>query len=482
MADKYVGAGPPVGGEAQVITFTPAGVNMVQASDTAEQAALLGYASSNFVNATAAFAGTSASGTIGSAGISVSIGPYLTTAAASDVTTAIPAQYTFVNSNGVSWGTNVASVTATVRTNYAGSGITTTTTAGTAVVGTNNSDGLSLGVPAFLTTAMASNRGTDFVQATAGFNGTNCSGTIASNAISVSVAAGGGDAIRGIAANGSTASTNTVNFSNSNGVSFGFGAAGNSTVMTASHNGLTTAAASDHSHGNPTLNLTNLSGTTASNSAGFTLSLSAGAAGGGATLSGSDPFNRVELMAIAGGQASLWINALELPCALQFDRFGLRITHSNATNSSGSATISVWVGVYTRNASTLSSYASTSFTVGITKSGTVGSHSLHGGIKILPIPWTTTLTAGNYWVGIVSRTTTGGANMTFGNLAVSQIASTMSGYFGSASNATAHMRLGEGRYSATTAGMPAAINLTQINGNSSAFHRKPVFCFMSNIF
>lgn len=44
---------------------------------------------------------------------------------------------------------------------------------------------------------------------------------------------------------------------------------------------LTTAAQSNHSHGNPQLNLTNLSGTTASNSAGFTLSLSAAAPGGG---------------------------------------------------------------------------------------------------------------------------------------------------------------------------------------------------------
>lgn len=44
-------------------------------------------------------------------------------------------------------------------------------------------------VGAYLTTAMASNRGTDFVQATAVFNGTNASGTIASNSWSVSVAA-----------------------------------------------------------------------------------------------------------------------------------------------------------------------------------------------------------------------------------------------------------------------------------------------------
>ena len=66
-------------------------------------------------------------------------------------------------------------------------------------------------------------------------------------------------------------------FSNTNGVSFGLSAG----AITASHNALTTAALSNHSHGNPTLNLTNLSGTTASNSAGFTLSLSAGAGGAG---------------------------------------------------------------------------------------------------------------------------------------------------------------------------------------------------------
>lgn len=48
---------------------------------------------------------------------------------------------------------------------------------------------------------------------------------------------------------------------------------------------LTTAALSNHSHGNPTLALTNLSGTTASGSGGLTLSLAAGVGGpGGAAV------------------------------------------------------------------------------------------------------------------------------------------------------------------------------------------------------
>ena len=217
------------------------------------------------------------------------------------------------------------------------------------------------------------------------------------------------------------------------------------------------------------------------NGASATLSIY-GPAGGGVTLSGFDGYANNEFIAIAGGQATLWIDRIDLGFALQFDRLGLRITHSNATNSSGSGTISAWACFYTRNASTLSSLHSTSFTTAFTQSGTVGSYSNYGGIRILPIPWTTTVTGGNYWLAIVSRTTTGGANMTFGNLANSQIASTMSGFFGSGSNATRAIRFGVGVYSATTSGIPATIGFTQINGNSSAFLRQPAYLFMSNIF
>lgn len=137
---------------------------------------------SDFVQATATFAGTNASGTIASNGISVSVGAYLTTAMASNAATisninvsagtlsANRSNMTFADSNGVSWGLNTdGKITGTVATNYQSQG-------------------------AYLTTAMASNRSTDFVQATAAFAGTNASGTIASNGISVSVAAPGAGA------------------------------------------------------------------------------------------------------------------------------------------------------------------------------------------------------------------------------------------------------------------------------------------------
>lgn len=73
------------------------------------------------------------------------------------------------------------------------------------------------------------------------------------------------------ASNGSFA-FQTAAFSNANGITFGTSAG---SIMTASVD--TSYAASNHSHGNPTLSLTNISGTTASASNGLTLSLSAAA-------------------------------------------------------------------------------------------------------------------------------------------------------------------------------------------------------------
>jgi len=126
---------------------------------------------SDFVQATAAFAGTNASGTIASGGISVSVnaggaGDGGNILAAGTRTAGSNSSVLFSDANGVSWGLNAVAgsiMTASVKTDY-------------------------------LTTAMASNRGSDFVQATAAFAGTNASGTIASNGISVSVAAPGGGA------------------------------------------------------------------------------------------------------------------------------------------------------------------------------------------------------------------------------------------------------------------------------------------------
>ena len=152
---------------------------------------------------------------------------------------------TFSNANGVTFGFDGSNVSASVQTNYQTPGAYLTTAAlsqdSSKYAGTNgsivggsftlNTSGATISLPAYLTTAqppgaylttaMASNRGSDFVQATAGFFGTNASGTIASNAISVSVAApASGGAGTGFTT-ATTAGSNIVGTLSTNGLSMG---------------------------------------------------------------------------------------------------------------------------------------------------------------------------------------------------------------------------------------------------------------------
>lgn len=77
----------------------------------------------------------------------------------------------------------------TVDTNKAGTGFSSTTTAGTAIVGTNNTNGLSLGVPAFLTTYAAQSNQTGNLYVTAG--STQLSSTAGVDLRSISFAGAG---------------------------------------------------------------------------------------------------------------------------------------------------------------------------------------------------------------------------------------------------------------------------------------------------
>src|SRR3990167_2483632 len=113
----------------------------ITASHNALTTAMASNRGSDFVQATAAFAGTSSSGTIASNGISVSIGPYITTAMLSNAATIsnirvsagttsnLASAFTFADSNGISFGLNAGTITGTVATNYQSQGAYLTTAA-----------------------------------------------------------------------------------------------------------------------------------------------------------------------------------------------------------------------------------------------------------------------------------------------------------------------------------------------------------------
>ena len=161
-------------------------------------------------------------------------------------------------------------------------------------------------------------------------------------------------------------------FSNAGGVTWGLdGTNITATVETnyqSQGNYLTTAALSNHSHGNPQLNLTNLSGTTASNSAGFTLSLSAGNYLTTAALSnhshGNPTLNLTNLSGTtasnsAGFTLSLSAGNYITTARASNDAIGLNTAQTNVTWTVNSSGISLNAGAYLTTAQPPGAYLTT---------------------------------------------------------------------------------------------------------------------------
>lgn len=531
---------------------------------------------------------------------------------------------TFANSNGVSFSSGTQGLYATVKTDYLTTarasndaiGLNTALTAN-GVSMTANSSGLSLNIPAFLTTAAQSGHS----HGNPTLNLTNLSGTTASNSagftLSLSAAAGGGGAdgynILGVNGGGTALST-TIQLSNANNVSFGlnagtitasasyaaqtvqpvaFSASGGSsnfsTLVFTNSNGITisnsggsvqfqhglqyssntsaitanalntsqsslfqhtsatsaitsnavdtansslfqhtsatsaitaNAAHSTHSHGAVNFGGTNVSGSFTSQSNGLTISLSAptpggggainvsagttsgnlqtiqfnnangvsfglngstvtasaAAGGGGITFSGYNPYADHILVAGQLGMGTLVVDPEHLP-NVSLHGVQMPVIFSNASNSSGSATISNWVGLYTNNAGTLSLHASTSNSIAITNSGTVGNYSLISGMRNLTIPWSTSFSEGQYWLANISRVTTAGGNFSASQMVLSQVNSNFVGILGASHNTTMQYTNGQGMYTATTSGLPSNIQFSQLRGSDSMIFRAPPIGF-----
>lgn len=196
----------------------------------------------------------------------------------------------------------------------------------------------------------------------------------------------------------------------------------------------------------------------------------------GETRSFYNPYSDIPMVAGQAGQGTLNINPNDFP-NITFDRIYMPINNTNSSNSSGSHTLSFWVGLYTRNNSTLSLVMSASQSYTIVHSGTAGSYSLYSGMRHVSIPLSSSLSEGLYFVGIVSRTTSGGANGSYSQFVASNINSNFLGHFGSSHNTTYQFRPGIGVYSVTTSGIPSSIAISQLRGSDSQGLRPPVLIF-----
>lgn len=331
---------------------------------------------------------------------------------------------------------------------------------GSLTVGYSNGS-IQLSAPNALTTAMASNRGTDFVQATAAFAGTNASGTIASNGISISVAAPGAAAENN---NIVLLGANTTNNTTASGSTIGWSGDGVTLGATNGSQVLISAPGTSSISG---------TGQVSISVNGSTISIGVPNA---STYSVYNPYADLPMVAGQVGQGTLNINPDVFP-NFTCDRVLMPINNTNSSNSSGSHTLSFWLGIYTLNASTLSLLTSQSTSVALTHSGTAGSYSLYSGMRHITMALSTSFSEGRYFIGVLSRTTSGGANGSYSQFQISNINSNFLGYFGSSHNTTYQYQLGQGVYSATTSAMPASIAISQIRGSDSMGFRSPAILF-----
>ena len=464
------------------------------------------------------FAGTniSASMTLNTAGLNLALsgaagggGAALSAAGSSQSAGTI----VFSNSNGISFGMNGSTITASASGAGASASIfalgntTAQSSSNTAALSALNFSfsGVVSGGLSGNTLVISSPGTTNFanLSVSAGTTSGSLGSIVFSNSNGVSFGLNGSTITASAAGSGGiaaaagtqTATSGTVVYSNSNNVSFGMS---NSSVITASASQVSSVGL--YALGNTTQNSsTTLDQRTLSfnalgaMTAGFSngsIQLSAPATSSlsatgqlsistnGSTISigvpnyGTLSYWDNGFMEGSAGQSQIGNGSLALqPVLLQefltatAARQYLTASWSTSSNSSYAGTISAHVGIYTNNASTLSLASSGSQSFAFTMTSNNNS-SAYSGIRWLTIPINVSMTPGNYWIGMLSRTSSANANWaTFSNMVQSQGAITLSGGFGSASNASNQIALGYGTWSTTSTALPASVAFTAITGS-----------------
>jgi hypothetical protein len=145
------------------------------------------------------------------------------------------------------------------------------------------------------------------------------------------------------------------------------------------------------------------------------------------------------------------------------------ISASSSSNSSYAGAISLNIGLYTLSGSTLSlaSSASQSYAFSNTSNNSMASIS---GLRRLSVPLNVNYVGGDLWVGVMSATASTNTNwFTASNVLVQpQMTGQLLGLLGQASNNTYQLALGSGLWSTTSAALPASVAFTAISGIGSS--------------
>lgn len=150
--------------------------------------------------------------------------------------------------------------------------------------------------------------------------------------------------------------------------------------------------------------------------------------------------------------------------AVSAANMGVQFSLSTSSNSSWSANYSFYMGVYTRNVSTLSLGTSGSQSYAISMSSD-NQTSLYSGARFVSIPLAASMTPGDYWIGVGSISASTNANWITGfNLGYIAVPN-FSGFLGSSNASRDGLVPGFGQF--VTAAPPSSVSFGALLANGA---------------
>lgn len=178
--------------------------------------------------------------------------------------------------------------------------------------------------------------------------------------------------------------------------------------------------------------------------------------------------------------ASYFVIPVNLPAAMDIGRVVHMMQVSFGSNTSGTLTVSMWAQLFTLNGATLSNLASGSTAHALTYQGTNANSTTASGQRMVHIPLQHNATPGHYWLGMLLRSTSGGANATVSQIIITALNSAFSGSWGQATNASNQMFYGYGTFGTTQSTTRETIAIADLRQGGAALLRSQPYFILSN--
>jgi hypothetical protein len=154
------------------------------------------------------------------------------------------------------------------------------------------------------------------------------------------------------------------------------------------------------------------------------------------------------------------------------------IAGSTVALSSYAGTVSAFVGIYTRNGSTLSLASSGSQSYSFSNQSGITNLSAFTGLRNMSVPINVNGAPQDAWLAVMSKTASSNTNAwSASNMLIPGNGAQLAGLIGASANATQQQMLGLGVFSVSSASLPSSMAISQINGTATNAAMMPAIVF-----